>query len=140
MTRLNSEMHRNGTTFSLDATPLELQLPRGAAVFAVRGHVWITQERMPDDIVLTAGERFDVRSREPLLLSAFKERAVVLVVPPAEARSTSGRDFYDVMRARAAQLRRDELTYLGNVVRHGIASLVTRTRGLFAARVRVAGH
>src|SRR5512134_2482831 len=97
MTHLNSEMHRNDATFSLDATPLELQLPRGAAVFAVRGHVWITQERMPDDIVLTAGERFDVRSREPLLLSAIKESAVVLVVPPAEARITSGRDLYDVM-------------------------------------------
>ena len=137
MTHWNPELHRNDATFSLDATPLKLRLSPGAAVFAVRGQVWITQERMADDIVLVAGQRFDVRGREPLLLSAIKESAVVLVVAPEEARISSGRDLYDVMRARAAQLRRDELTHLTHAIQDGIAMLLTRTRGLFAARERV---
>jgi len=140
MTHWNSEMPSSDATFSLDATPLELRLRPGAVVFAVRGEVWITQERMQDDIVIAAGERFDVRSREPLLLSAIKESAVVLVVAPAGAAIASGRDVYDVMRARAKQLRRDELTRLAQVAKDGISTLVTRTRSLFAARARVAGH
>ncbi len=140
MTHRNSQMPGSDATFSLDAAPLELRLRPGAAVFAVRGEVWITQERRHDDIVLAAGERFDVRSREPLLLSAIKESAVVFVVVPAEARITRGRDLYDVMRARAAQLRRDELTRLAQIVKDGIAMLVTRTRGLFAAQPRVVGR
>jgi hypothetical protein len=109
-------------------------------VFGVRGKVWLTQERMADDVILAAGERFDVRSRELLIVSATQGSADIHIVAPADARAASSRDLHDFMRTRAMQLRHEEIGRLASVLRGEIIGLIARTRGLLALRTRVAGH
>lgn len=128
------------TTINLDSQPLALRLRPGAAVFAVRGKVWLTQERMADDVILAAGGRFDVRSRELLIVSATQGFADIHIVAPAEARAVNSRDLHDFMRTRATQLRREEIGRLAKVLRGEIDGLIARTRSLLALRARVAGH
>jgi len=141
MTRPNLEsLHQTATTIKLDSQPLALRLLPGAAVFAVRGEVWLTQERMADDVILAAGERFDVGSRELLIVSATKGSADIHIVAPAEARAANSRDLHDFMRTRATQLRHEEIGRLASVLRGEIFGLIARTRGLLALRTRVAGH
>ena len=141
MTRPNLEaLHQPATTINLDSQPLALRLPPGAAVFAVRGEVWLTQERMADDVILAAGERFDVGSRELLIVSSTKGSADIHIVAPADARTANSRDLYDFLRTRAIQLRHEEIGRLAKVLRGEIFGLIARTRGLLALRARVAGH
>lgn len=141
MTRPDLEpLHQAASTINLDLQPLALRLRPGAAVFAVRGEVWLTQERMADDVILAAGERFDVGSRELLIVSATKGSADIHVVAPAQARTANSRDFHDFMRARATQLRHEEIGRLAKALRGEIDALVAWTRNLLALRARVADH
>lgn len=141
MTHPNLEhLHQSATTINLDSQPLALRLLPGAAVFAVRGEVWITQERMADDVILAAGDRFDVGSRELLIVSAIKGSADIHIVAPAEARAANNRNLHDFMRTRATQLRHEQIGRLAHVLRGEIDGLIARARGLLAVRTRVAGH
>ena len=136
----NLQIFDTDVTLSLDDTPLPMQLPAGAAIFAVRGKVWITQERLRDDVVLAAGERFDVKGTELILASAISGSALVHVVPAAEARVNRELAILDFMRARAARLRRDAADHVVNRLWSSIATWIARGRGLLTARPRVLGH
>ena len=119
--------HRN--MLRVDAHPVSLRLPPGAAVFTVRGEVWLTQEGMAADIVLKRGERFDVRNRSKLVISATSESADVFIVDPSVARAHRQDNVYDFARSRAAQLRHDELVRLANAIALRLRSLAARWRG-----------
>ena len=136
----NLQIFDTDVTLSLDDTPLPMQLPAGAAIFAVRGKVWITQERLRDDVVLAAGERFDVKGTELILASAISGSALVHVVPTAEARVNREQEILDFMRARAARLRRDAADHVVNRLWSSIATSIARGRGLLTTRPRVLGH
>ena len=136
----NLQIFDADVTLSLDDAPLPMQLPVGAAIFALRGKVWITQERLRDDIVLTAGERFDVKGTELILASAISGSALVHVVPAAEARVNREHEIHDFMRARAVRLRRDAVEHAADRIGSSIATWITRGRALLTARPRVLGH
>jgi len=140
MMNRNLQIFDADVTLSLDDAPLPMQLPVGAAIFALRGKVWITQERLRDDIVLAAGERFDVRGTELILASATSGSAVVHVVPAAEARVNREQEILDFMRARAARLRREAAEHVVNRLWSSIATWIARGRGLLTARPRALGH
>jgi hypothetical protein len=140
MMNRNLQIFDTDVTLSLDDTPLPMQLPAGAAIFAVRGKVWITQERLRDDVVLAAGERFDVKGTELILASAISGSALVHVVPTAEARVNREQEILDFMRARAARLRRDAADHVVNRLWSSIATSIARGRGLLTTRPRVLGH
>jgi len=140
MMNRNLQIFDTDVTLSLDDTPLPMQLPAGAAIFAVRGKVWITQERLRDDVVLAAGERFDVKGTELILASAISGSALVHVVPAAEARVNREQEILDFMRARAARLRRDAADHVVNRLWSSIATWIARGRGLLTTRPRVLGH
>jgi hypothetical protein len=140
MMNRNLQIFDADVTLSLDDTPLPMQLPAGAAIFVLRGKVWITQERLRDDIVLAAGERFDVKGTELILASAISGSAIVHVVPAAEARVNHEHGIHDFMRARAARLRREAAEHVVNRLWSSIATWIARGRGLLTARPRVLGH
>lgn len=96
-----------GATLEVDAAPITLRLPAGSAVFTVRGEAWITQERMADDVILGAGQRFDVPSRELLVISATRGLATLVVAEPAVARRHAMRDFSDFARSHAELLHKE---------------------------------
>lgn len=136
----NLQIFDEDVTLSLDDTPLPMQLPVGAAIFALRGKVWITQERLRDDVVLAAGERFDVKGTELILASAISGSALVHVVPAAEARVNREQEILDFMRARAARLRREAAEHVVNRLWSSIATWIARGRGRLTSRPRVLGH
>jgi hypothetical protein len=140
MMNRNLQIFDEDVTLSLDDTPLPMQLPVGAAIFALRGKVWITQERLRDDVVLAAGERFDVKGTELILASAISGSALVHVVPAAEARVNREQEILDFMRARAARLRREAAEHVVNRLWSSIATWIARGRGRLTARPRVLGH
>jgi hypothetical protein len=105
-----------GATLEVDAAPIALRLPAGSAVFTVRGEAWITQERMADDVILGAGQRFDVPSRELLVISATRRLATLVVAEPAVARRHPMSDFTDFARSHAELLQREHSgQVLGNL-------------------------
>jgi hypothetical protein len=130
----NPEILETGPSLTLDARPVSLRLPVGAAVFALRGTVWITQEHRRDDIILAAGERFDVDSRELILASAVKDAATIVVAAPAEAAGHGQRNVYDFARARALALRREAPSQVMASIGAAISAFVARLR--FAALSR----
>jgi len=73
---------RAKTPLSIDASPTPLRLPKGSAIFAYRGDAWITQEGMRDDLILRPGDRFDVRGRGLILVSATRRDSAQLVLAP----------------------------------------------------------
>jgi len=139
-------MNRNLETFDTDVTlglndaPLPLRAPVGAAIFAMRGDVWITQERLSDDIVLAPGERFDVKSTELIIASAIKGTATIHVVPPAAARTHRHPDIYEFARARAQDLRREEIARVASLVASTASVWLVRVRASLMPRPRAMGH
>ena len=72
---------------TVDASPTQLRLPKGSAILASRGDLWITQEGMRDDVILRPGDRFNVKGRGLILVSATRRgSAQFIVAPPARAR------------------------------------------------------
>lgn len=140
MMNRNPESFDTSPMLDLDASPKTLRLPVGAAIFAVRGTVWITQERLRDDIILAAGQRFDVTSKELILASAVKGDAAIHIVQPADTVAHRHRDVYDFARARASQLRREEVANAFASITAAAASWITRVRTALAPTTRAASH
>ena len=44
--------NRAGAPLAVDASPTPLRLPKGSAIFAYQGDLWITQEGVRDDWIL----------------------------------------------------------------------------------------
>ncbi len=79
---------RASAPLAVDASPTSLRLPNGSAIVAYRGDLWITQEGMRDDWILRPGERFDVKGRGLILVSATRRgSAHLFVVSPPRLRS-----------------------------------------------------
>jgi hypothetical protein len=127
-------------TLDLDATPRPLRLPLDAAVYAVRGTIWITQERLRDDIILAAGERFDVKRDGLILASAVKGTAAIHIVQPAAALAERHHNIYDFARARAAQLRHEAIGHFADLVSASAVAWIVRARTLLTARQRAFSH
>jgi hypothetical protein len=129
-------MNRIPTTVQVDANPITLRLPAGSTIVPVRGEVWITQEGRLEDFVIAPGQRFDVRSRHPLVLSATHASAALFVAPPAAARGHAIEDVYAQARCRAAHLRREEMARLAHTVGAGVRALLLRLRAAVSVRPR----
>jgi hypothetical protein len=127
-------------TLNLNTKPLALRLPVGAAVFALHGTAWLTQEQVRDDVILAPGDRFDVKSEALILASAIRESAVIHVVQPAAAREHVHPDIYDFARAQARQLRREEIRRVAELAGAAVASWMTRLRDALALRPSAVGH
>ena len=140
MMNRNPESFDSSPTLDLDESPQALRLPVGAAIFAVRGTVWITQERLRDDVILDAGRRFDVASTELILASAVKGSAAIHIVQPVDVVVHSHRDVYDFARARASQLRRAEVRNALAAITATAASWITRVRHTLAPTTRATSH
>jgi len=140
MMNRNTEPLDVDATLSLDDAPVPLRLPAGSAIFALRGNVWITQERLRDDVVLARGERFNVNGSELILASALKGSAAIRIVPRAEARRSGQPDLHDFLRTRAAQLRDETMGRLSSRLGSSIAGWFDRPRGLASARSRALSH
>ena len=132
--------HAAGTTLDVDGSPITLRLAAGSAIFAVGGEAWITQERMTEDIILGAGQRFDVRTRDRLVISATHGRAVLFVAHPAVARRHHESNVHDFVRSRAVELRRDEAARTVDRLIDRTRALLLRVRSAFAAGPRVPTH
>jgi hypothetical protein len=105
---MNEHIHAEdlaSTLIDVDTVPLALRLPAGAALFALRGEVWLTQEGCRDDVMLAAGARYDVRSRAPIVVSALHGEAKLYVAQPADARAVRMTDLHAFLRAQAGRLR-----------------------------------
>jgi hypothetical protein len=87
------------TIFSLDRVPKPLQLEVGSAVYALRGQIWLTQEGRIEDFILDAGQRFEVVSRDLILVSATRGAAQLYIAPPSTV--SSGRRVCMTTTARA---------------------------------------
>jgi hypothetical protein len=127
-------------TLNLNAKPLALRLPVGAAVFALQGTAWLTQEHLPDDVILAAGDRFDVKSEALILASAIRDNAVIHIVQPAVARAQIQPNVNDFARAQAHQLRRDEISRLAGLAGTAITAWMTRLREALTLRPGALGH
>jgi hypothetical protein len=105
------------TLLAVDANPMPLRLPKGSAIFAYRGEIWITQEGMYDDVILAPGERFEVKSRELILATATQGSACVIVVHPKHA------DLIEHLHGRARQLRDEQFGPVVSAVRRVFSGL-----------------
>lgn len=128
-----------GTAMTVD-TATTLRLPAGSAVFALRGEAWLTQGGSPDDVILAPGDRFNVPSRAPLVVSAMGDSVDLYVVRPAVARLNASCAIHDLARARAAELRRAEFEHLTDVLVRRMRSVVLRARAALAPGTRVPTH
>lgn len=137
MERIPSPAHGRPVTLEIDAVPVTLRLPRGAAIFAVRGETWLTQERRPDDVILAHGARYDLADSAPIVVSATRGRATLQVVRPLGACHRMARDAYDLARCRAQALRREELSRVGAAIAGTVRSVVLRLRSAFPTRARL---
>ena len=129
-----------GTMLEVDGTPITLRLPAGAAIFTVRGEAWITQERMPDDVILGAGDRFDVPGRAPIVISATQGRADLFIAEPGAARLHPMRDVHDFARSHARQLREAKSRGTGARLARAVRTLGVRLRAAFSFGSRAATH
>jgi hypothetical protein len=127
-------------TLNLNSKPLALRLPVGAAVFGLQGTAWLTQEQVPDDVILTPGDRFDVERETLVLASAIRDAAVIHIVQPAAARAHVHPDVYDFARARAQQLRREEMSRVADLVGTAVVSWMGRLRNSLAPQRGALGH
>lgn len=116
---LSADVSRDA--LQVDAQPVALSLPVGAALFAVRGQVWLTQDGSIDDVIVGPGERFDVKRRGLILVSATRQPARLYVASPQDARVPGS--LHEVARARAERLRQAEFDRLFDAIRARLARL-----------------
>ena len=108
------QRHETGSLVSLmPERPLSVRLTPGATVSVAAGTVWLTQEGMLDDIVLTPGDEFVVPLKGTQVISAVDAPALVRIAD---------------IHAQARALRRHELR-----------RLIARARSFFARPFTNAG-
>jgi hypothetical protein len=140
MNRSSAHEQFGPMTMHLDREPVSVRLPAGAAIFAVRGEAWITQEGMFDDVVLGPGQRFDVSTGEQLVISATRGTADLFIARPLYARRLPVADVHDFARCRAARLRREEIAQFSSALVDAARALAARLRAVFAGHARAPTH
>jgi hypothetical protein len=126
----------SGTPLTV-AAPITMRLPAGSAVFAVHGEAWITQDGSLADVILPAGQRFNVPSRAPLVVSATRGHVELYLVGPAAAAASASCNVHDFVRARALGLRRAETSRLLDRLALGAWTWLQRARSIAGPRLRV---
>jgi len=96
--------------------PLAVRLTPGAKVGVAAGTVWLTQEGMLEDVVLTAGGEFVVPAKGMQVLGAVEGTALVRIAD---------------IHAQARALRRDALRQVGR----GVVDFVSRRWKVLRERV-----
>lgn len=117
-------------TLSVERKPMSLRLPEGTVIFTVRGETWITQERVAEDIILGPGGRYDVSSREQIVISATGQSAVVHVVGPESALARCSRDVHDYAHRCAEILRREAAARAASFLARVLRATALRLRAL----------
>jgi Protein of unknown function (DUF2917) len=132
------------TLLTVDASPIPLRLPIGSAIFAYGGEVWITQERMYDDVILGPGERFDVHSRDLILASATKGAASVYVACTADAAASIEGDLFALLHHRVRRLRAEHFARAVQSTRElllpGLAAVSAHIRRVLTLSRRLPSH
>jgi hypothetical protein len=65
---------------------LSLEDAAGARIVCLRGRIWVTEYRSPGDVVLEAGESYEVSPRAGVaVVQALREAVVALRAPAASA-------------------------------------------------------
>jgi hypothetical protein len=77
---------------------LNLEHAAGIRIASRAGSVWITQDGDPRDIVLDAGEAFELDRDSPVIVQAIETAVVTLEDPAATARPRR-RSWSDALRA-----------------------------------------
>src|SRR3989304_2701743 len=78
MDSISSARKQPSRLLEIDQThPLSVRVPVGSAVHCITGRVWLTQEGLPDDIVLAAGEKFVARQKGIIVMSGIGGAALV---------------------------------------------------------------
>jgi DUF2917 family protein len=120
--------------FEIDRTQtVSVRVPVGSAVHCITGQVWLTQEGLPDDVILAAREKFVVRQKGIIVMNAIRGAALVYVSASSRERPddavvfTPG--FLDAVQTRAAGLRREEMARLAGIAWGFLTRLVKRTKG-----------
>jgi hypothetical protein len=135
---------QTSTLLNVDKRPMALRLPIGSAIFAYSGEVWITQERMHDDVILGPGERFDVHSRDLILASATKNPASVYVACPADATASVEGDLFALLHRRVRRLRAEHFARAAQATRElllsGLAAVSAHIRRVLTPSRRMPGH
>lgn len=110
------------TLLTVDANPVRLRLPAGSAIFIYSGEVWITQEGLRDDVVLGRGERFDVHSRELILVSAIRGNARIYAASPIDLFACVDSDLFALLDFRAKRLRAEYFDRVAHSARELVLS------------------
>jgi DUF2917 family protein len=115
--------------------PVSIRVPVGTAVHCIAGQVWLTQEGLPDDVILAAGEKFVARQKGVIVMSGIRKTALIYL--SASFRERAGDaviltpDFLDAAHARAVELRREEMARLAGVAWGFVMRIVKRTKALW---------
>ena len=138
MDSISSARKQPSRLLEIDQThPLSVRVPVGSAVHCITGRVWLTQEGLPDDIVLAAGEKFVVRQKGLIVLKGICGAALVYLSAGTRERGDEAviftRDFLDAAHTRAVELRHEELARLAGVAWDFVMRLVKRTTAIWKA-------
>jgi hypothetical protein len=140
MERIESSTCAEATTIEVDTASITLRLPRGAAVFVVRGEAWLTQDGRLDDFILAPGSRFDVEGDAPIVVSATRDRATLHVTRPVGACRRAALDLYDYTRGQAQALRRAEMSRLAGALTGLARAWLARAHAALGSRTRLTTH
>ena len=138
MDSISSARKQPSRLLEIDQThPLSVRVPVGSAVHCITGRVWLTQEGLPDDIVLAAGEKFVERQKGIIVMSGIGGAALVYLSASTQERADAAviftRDFLDAAHTRAVDLRHEELARLAGVAWGFGVRLVKRTTAIWKA-------
>ena len=103
---------------------------RGDAVEALAGTIWLTQEGMLEDVILTPGQRFVAAERGTVVLSAMNAPAVVRFGGPQHDMAPQVIEPGHVVsiHAHARELRRAEFAHLAHAAYAAVARILGRVR------------
>lgn len=136
MNNISSARKQASRLLEIDRTrTVSVRAPVGFAVHCITGQVWLTQEGLPDDVVLAAGEKFVARQKGVIVLSGIRGAALVYLSARSQERADEPviftPDFLDAAQTRAAELRREEMARLAGIAWGFVMRLVKRTKALW---------
>jgi hypothetical protein len=112
--------------------PLSFHLPNGATVHALSGNVWLTQEKLIEDVVLAPGGRYEARTAGHVVMNAIGESAIVYVELPERTRSayfSLTTELVSLIEAEARRLRREEIARLLRLAGEQVVRAVRALKG-----------